>query len=653
MDTTLSKTTSLRFVENVKKIQTVLKNCLRGNPFSPSHSHRCLIDPVTCPHDPVTCPHADPPLKNMATGAIVPKDIKTYILERDRIGEMNHQRFIYERLDEKNEDSTKSVWSLLKQVKLKSWRNLNKTVKVTTSDKKIIEIREERQLMTRMFLAAQSRGLDREEAIGDHEFSAVPRSLCDSTGGLHLDKDKSVLMSTLLGMCPGSSSTEPPVVSSDSVLLIDGMAVVNTIQKGLIRSFEDFRATFIRKIKAQSHGYGEVRVIFDNYWEDSPMKESTRKRRAGGKPPVRYDVNDRTSLKNISLKAFLGHTETKKDVIRQFCTSLLECWSSTTTICYVAYDNITRCSDQGLISNDMLTTNHDEADQLLPLHALDVIKRSTTSLSIHVICRDTDVFVLLVHLKAVSETPHPITILAGTISKPKNINIDAVVAHIGRKKSQALLGLHCFTEGDWGGKFFGVTKVRWLGRMLDRQDDDNLIRCLSTFGDDDEDLHEEWENTTLETFVIRVYAPAFRESSIGKLRYFLFRTKGTEGERLPPTKGALIQHIKRARVVASVNKNYQIPNPALPVFLGKGWTMSEGLLCPHMTDMLPAPQAVVELVKCGCAGFCENKRCSCFREGFSCCDICECGDTCRNDENKYGTDGIESDEETSEETVDS
>ena len=53
--------------------------------------------------------------------------------------------------------------------------------------------------------------------------------------------------------------------------------------------------------------------------------------------------------------------------------------------------------------------------------------------------------------------------LAGTADKPKEICVNPVnhhVANLGRKKSEAVLGLHAFTGGDWGGKFSGVTKER-------------------------------------------------------------------------------------------------------------------------------------------------------------------------------------------------
>ena len=46
------------------------------------------------------------------------------------------------------------------------------------------------------------------------------------------------------------------------------------------------------------------------------------------------------------------------------------------------------------------------------------------------------------------------------------------------KKSEAVLGLHAFTGGDWGGKFSGVTKERWTQRFLELDEGSDVITAL-------------------------------------------------------------------------------------------------------------------------------------------------------------------------------
>jgi hypothetical protein len=49
---------------------------------------------------------------------------------------------------------------------------------------------------------------------------------------------------------------------------------------------------------------------------------------------------------------------------------------------------------------------------------------------------------------------------------------------------------------------------------------------------------------------------------------------------------------------------------------------------------LPAPQAVIQLVKCGCSKTkCDTARCSCRKAELFCSDICSCSDiddSCEN-----------------------
>ncbi|KAG1656751.1 hypothetical protein GQR58_023744 [Nymphon striatum] len=65
-----------------------------------------------------------------------------------------------------------------------------------------------------------------------------------------------------------------------------------------------------------------------------------------------------------------------------------------------------------------------------------------------------------------------------------------------------------------------------------------------------------------------------------------------------------------------------------------------------------APQALLELVKCGCKGKCDKRQCSCVRNNLHCTPACLCGD-CHNqdDAEKSADDGI-GDESSSDETGD-
>ena len=79
-----------------------------------------------------------------------------------------------------------------------------------------------------------------------------------------------------------------------------------------------------------------------------------------------------------------------------------------------------------------------------------------------------------------------------------------------------------------------------------------------------------------------------------------FRQKQAEAERLPPTKAALIQAIKRAHFQRNVWYNDTVANPNTPSPSEYGWREEAGGFSPVMTTMDLAPEAILQLVKCGC-----------------------------------------------------
>jgi len=69
---------------------------------------------------------------------------------------------------------------------------------------------------------------------------------------------------------------------------------------------------------------------------------------------------------------------------------------------------------------------------------------------------------------------------------------------------------------------------------------------------------------------------------------------------LPPTRTMLLSHIQRANFVRTANKAYLTTHPQLPSLEDCGWVIEDGVLFPVWCLELPAPKAVLELIKCGC-----------------------------------------------------
>ena len=187
---------------------------------------------------------------------------------------------------------------------------------------------------------------------------------------------------------------------------------------------------------------------------------------------------------------------------------------------------------------------------------------------IHVLSPDTDVYTFLMDLVSHDRlsTKHHLHMYNKSKTHPI-IDIKCNVRRLGKRKSQALIGLQELTGSDWGGKFVGNQKLTWCKRFLALDDDDPIITALINLGKssipmsltDDGELPEELR--PLERFVCMAYcttlvpAPEY-PLTIPKLRWHLFRTKNAEGENLPPTRGVLLPHITRANYIAMRDKSY-------------------------------------------------------------------------------------------------
>jgi len=114
-------------------------------------------------------------------------------------------------------------------------------------------------------------------------------------------------------------------------------------------------------------------------------------------------------------------------------------------------------------------------------------------------------------------------------------------------------------------------------------------------------------------FVCAAYCPkGIQITNIPELRWYLFGKHMAESVKVPPTTGALNQHILRVHLQARIREQ---DSKAQQVFLDplqNGYHRNTGrLLTPTNTDIPPAPNAIMELVWCQCSGNCSSQSCSC------------------------------------------
>ena len=121
--------------------------------------------------------------------------------------------------------------------------------------------------------------------------------------------------------------------------------------------------------------------------------------------------------------------------------------------------------------------------------------------------------------------------------------------------------------------------------------------------------------------------------SIPELRWKLWSKRNKEAENLPPTVGTFIPMLQRTNLVGRVLKAYDDPNPVLPPVTECGWVRDPetNTTSPVHCLLPPAPDDVLEFVKCGCGTTCSKNICSCFKSGVPCSPLCKCNeDECLN-----------------------
>ena len=124
----------------------------------------------------------------------VPISSREDIINLEEKGQNVFDKFVGSRLEK--ESASVSIWDPMVKMKLKVFSTCNKKVKCNLSDK-VVKLREDRSLLARFLVVQQCRpelGAPLKEAIGQYEFSVVPRSLFPSDGMFILPSDKCSFM---------------------------------------------------------------------------------------------------------------------------------------------------------------------------------------------------------------------------------------------------------------------------------------------------------------------------------------------------------------------------------------------------------------------------------------------------------------------------
>ncbi|PIK61641.1 hypothetical protein BSL78_01459 [Apostichopus japonicus] len=180
------------------------------------------------------------------------------------------------------------------------------------------------------------------------------------------------------------------------------------------------------------------------------------------------------------------------------------------------------------------------------------------------------------------------------------------------------------------GRFSRIGKATWLQIYL--KADREVVKALQMLSDATEVTDDLL--SMLATFVSAAYPPkGIRIASIPELRWHLFCKHMAESDKLPPTPGALKQHILRVQIKATVWGQASVAQQQFLDPLKHGFCKdTTGQVKPVTTEVLPAPMAIIEMARCQCRADCSTARCSCRSNNLSCTDLCQCSTQRQNDE---------------------
>ena len=470
-----------------------------------------------------------------------------------------------------------------------------------------------------------------------HELGPLPWSLALPDG--LLVKTNKASLSMLL---ENGVECLPSLPDQTTAVIIDAMAMLQTLVRVPDR-FSELAEMVMTRILIEAGETERIDFVGDQYPVISIKNKERNKRGRDGQLVI--NITNGQELCPRQWKKFMANGSNKTNLVR----FLVREWSENAVYAdkikdrtfYVSHgDNCTKLvsSNGTTTASDVseLWTNQEEADTRMFLHAEHASQNGHQCIAIK--SSDTDIEVLACYYQAV--TSADIILISGTSRRSRIVSIRRVYEKLGREICEILPSLHAVTGCDSVSAFCTKGKKKALDIV---QMNPALRQTLGSLGERvparQDDLNK------LEQFVCALYNDHMCQS-VNELRYKLFcKSKSLQSHQLPPTKEALENHLRCANYQSFLWK-HALETEVNHSPDGQGWQRKDGQLEIYWTNQAPAPEAVMELICCGCKGSCQTRRCSCVSNGLPCTDACTCQDNCLDCISKDDNEEDDTDDDT-------
>jgi len=505
----------------------------------------------------------------LSSGKPASAEVEDHLLHYVVKGRENADDFIQTRLI----DNSVKFQDTMKKLRLKTFQSMALRKMMTSSQKKTVQVKAERNLLGRLLLLSQDNDISFDKLF-QFPLGPIPWSLATADGGM-VKTNKSQLMHHLeakvaTGKCPPKD---------ECIFVIDGNALLQSCVH-LPETFED--------LAAQIFGYlpkcQETHFVTDSYKPQS-IKSFERNRRGQG---AVYSIGGPKTSVPKDFKQFMCNAGNKTQLIKL----LLSEWQSNKYaqrlhgrkvyfVCGEECYCLESVDGQTVTSSAVtsLFSDQEEADTRIVLHCQHASHTAAADKCIVFRSPDTDVLVILVSYS--STVTNRLLFETGTGNNQRVIDITSITEAVGPAISTALPALHAFTGCDCTSAFVRRGKVKPFEIMEKCSD---YVAFFTQFGTTT--FVDEASNKQLERFVCALYGkPSY--SDVDKLRCDIFKSKyqpksasksfkiddGVDLSLLPPCKSSLLMHTARANYVTRVWRNSHNSHPGIPSPIGFGWNV--------------------------------------------------------------------------------
>lgn len=404
------------------------------------------------------------------------------------------------------------------------------------------------------------------------------------------------------------ASTQAPEVTC---VILDRAVIVQMLKPGTVKTFGEYaKEVFIPFVLSQYKSATRLDLLWDRYLPES-LKSMTREKHGKG---VRRRVGTSVAVPG-QWQNFLCVDENKTELFSFLPNEIINSVEDQSKELVVTLETEVLTTPPRMNLESLAPCSQEEADGRMLLHGADAVQRGHDRILIGTV--DTDVVVLAV--TATQRFSVNIWLAFGTGKSLQFLPAHDIATALGLDKSKVLPMFHALTGCETVSAFAGHGKrTAWAVW----ESFPELTESLSEVNNEPTEITESCMNI-IARFVTLMNDRTSTCSEINTTRKKLFANKGRPLESIPPTRHALVQHVRCAVFQGPLCWGQVLhAQPELPCPSEWGWgKTSNGQFKPIWTTLPEAAKICNELTWCGCSKG-RTGCCRCKKSALPCTSLC-------------------------------